>query len=383
MVTAGVFMIARMSPLFEHCVIALQVVLVIGATTALFTGLIAIVQTDIKRVIAYSTLSQLGYMVTALGASAYAAGMFHLITHAFFKALLFLAAGSVILALHHEQDIRKMGNLRKHMPITYICFLIGALALAAVPPLSGFFSKDAIIEATHLATLPGAHYAYICVLMGSFVTAFYIFRVFFLVFHTNDRMDAEVREHVHESPWVIGLPLILLAIPSLLAGLWLAGKMFSQQGLLGSSTVLASPVMQALTASYQQGTLALILESFTHAPFWFALAGIIMAWLCYIQFPQWPNIFAKRFALVYRILVHKFGFDHFNQIVFVRGTMALAKCFYHVGDEKILDHDLVNGSGRFIAWMSRLVRRLQSGFLYHYVLVMIIGLLLLLIWLLG
>ena len=382
MVTAGVFMIARMSPLFQYSQVALQVVLIIGATTALFTGLIAIVQTDIKRVIAYSTLSQLGYMVTALGASAYAAGMFHLITHAFFKALLFLAAGSVIVALHHEQDIRKMGNLRKYMPITYVCFLIGALALAAVPPLSGFFSKDAIIEATHLASLPGAKYAYYCVLLGSFVTAFYIFRIFFLVFHTNDRMDAETRQHVHESPWVIWLPLVVLAIPSVIAGLWMADKIFTQQGLLGSSTVLTSAVMQDLASSYQHGNIAFILDAFAHAPFWFAVAGIVMAWLSYIKCPHWPNMFAQRFAVLYRILVDKYGFDYFNQLVFVRGTQILARYFYHVGDEKILDHDLVNGSGRLITWMSRVVRHLQSGFLYHYVLVMILGLLLLLVWLL-
>ncbi len=386
MVTAGVYMVTRMSPLFEHSPIALAVVLVVGATTALFTGLLAIVQHDIKRVIAYSTLSQLGYMVAALGVSLYAAGMFQLITHAFFKALLFLAAGSVIVALHHEQDMRKMGNLRKYMPITYVCFLIGALALAAIPPLSGFYSKDSIIEAIHLAkNMPGAHYAYFCVLTGAFVTAFYIFRAFFLVFHTHERMDAHTREHLQESPVSIWLPLVVLAVPSVIAGAWLAGKLFSPtHSLLGNTiTVLNNTaVLHALGVTYRHSIWQIAAESLHSLPFWFALAGIALAWLCYIQCPRLPAFFAQRFAWIYKILVAKYGFDQFNQLVLVRGTQTLAKVFFEVGDVKLLDDQLVNGSGRAINWLSRMARKLQSGYLYHYAFIMILALLLLLVWIL-
>ncbi len=385
MVTAGVYMIARMSPLFEHSPVALEVILVVGATTALFMGILAIVQHDIKRVIAYSTLSQLGYMVAALGVSAYAAGMFQLITHAFFKALLFLAAGSVIVALHHEQDMRKMGNLRKYMPITYVCFLIGALALAAIPPLAGFYSKDSIIEAIHLANTPGAKYAYFCVVGGALVTAFYIFRAFFLVFHTSERMDEHTREHLHESPWVIWLPLIALAIPSIIAGAMLASKLFAaNNALFGSSIVVLNNtnVLHELTVTYQQNIWSLLAESLHNLPFWFSVAGILLAWLCYIQFPRLPAFFAQRFSWIYKWLLCKYGFDDFNQLVIVRGTQALSKVFFEVGDVKILDHQMVNGTGRAITWLSRTVRKLQSGYLYHYAFIMILGLLLLLAWML-
>lgn len=385
MVTAGVYMIARMSPLFEYSPIALEVVLVIGATTALFTGLLAIVQYDIKRVIAYSTLSQLGYMVAALGVSAYAAGMFQLITHAFFKALLFLAAGSVIVALHHEQDMRKMGNLRKYMPITYICFLIGALALAAVPPLSGFYSKDSIIDAIHLANMPGAKYAYFCVLFGAFVTAFYIFRAFFLVFHTQERMDAHTREHLQESPWVIWLPLVILAVPSIIAGAMMADKLFNPtNNLFGNSIIVLThtDILRELNELYQQNIVSLITEALHNLPFWFSIAGIILAWACYIQFPQLPTFFTQRFSWIYKLLLGKYGFDDFNQLVLVRGTQKLSNVFFEVGDVKMLDDKMVNGSGRIIVFLSRTARKLQSGYLYHYAFIMVLGLLILLAWIL-
>jgi len=323
--------------------------------------------------------------VAALGVSAYAAGMFQLITHAFFKALLFLAAGSVIVALHHEQDMRKMGNLRKYMPITYICFLIGALALAAIPPLSGFYSKDSIIDAIHLANMPGAKYAYFCVLSGTFVTAFYIFRAFFLVFHTYERMDAHTREHLQDSPWVIWLPLVVLAVPSVIAGAILAPKIFAQvQGLFGKSIVVLNhiDIMQHLSRFYQQRMVSLATEALHGLPFWFAVAGIVLAWLCYIQFPQIPVFCAQRFPWLYKILVAKYGFDDFNQLVIVRGTQKMASVFFEVGDVKILDNQMVNGSGRAISWFSRTLRKLQSGYLYHYAFIMIIGLLVLLVWIL-
>lgn len=384
MVTAGVYMVARMSPLFEYSPTALSVVLVIGATGALFTGILAIVQTDIKRIIAYSTLSQLGYMVVALGASAYAAGIFHLITHACFKALLFLAAGSVILAMHHEQDIRQMGNLRKYLPITYVCFFIGAWALAALPPFAGFYSKDAIIDAVHLSTLPGARYAYFCVLAGTLVTAFYIFRAFFLVFHTQERMDAKVRAEIKESPWVIWLPLIVLAIPSVAIGAVLVGPiLFKANSLLGLSLFVLPQdnVLNKMALDYH-GPLLMILHGFYSITFWFAFTGLLLAWLFYLKLPHLPQIFAQRFSGIYKLLRDKYGFDDFNQIVFVHGTQKLADVFYTVGDEKILDEQLVNGSGRMINWFSKVLRKLQSGYLYQYAFVMIIALLLFLAWLL-
>lgn len=386
MVTAGVYMVARMSPLFEYSPTALSMILVIGASGALFTGILAIVQNDIKRVVAYSTLSQLGYMMVALGASAYAAGLFHLLTHACFKALLFLAAGSVIIALHHEQDMRRMGNLYKYLPITYVCFLIGALALAAIPPFAGFYSKDAIIEAVHLSVLPGATYAYYCVLLGVFVTAFYIFRAFFMVFHTSERMDARTRAELKESSWVVWLPLVVLAIPSILLGSILARSILYQapgQGLLGNSIfVLPQNNVLAKMAADYQGSWMLIVQALHSLPFWLGIAGIVTAWLCYVQFPKVPEFFSRRFAWLYWLLIRKYGFDDFNQLVFARGGQKMAKEFFEVGDVKILDHQLVNGSGRGVVLLSRVLRKLQSGYLYDYVLVMVIGLLALLAWLL-
>src|SRR3989338_8834742 len=314
MVTAGIYMIARMSPLYHLSSTASSFVLIIGATGALFTGLVAIVQNDIKRVIAYSTLSQLGYMMAALGAQAYAAAIFHLGTHACFKALLFLAAGSVIIAMHHEQDMRKMGGLWKIMPITYFTYLIGSFALCAIHPFSGFYSKDAIIEAVHHATLTGAHYAYFCVLFGSFITGFYTFRSLFLTFHQKPRYD--VSHHLpHESPWVIWLPLVLLAIPSFfIGGIFVKSFLYDGQGLLGTSVVFHNFLNANATA------VNLIEESIHSPPLWFALSGILFAWICYIVAPGLPGFFVKVFSVFYTLLIKKYGFDDFNKIVFVDGS---------------------------------------------------------------
>ncbi len=382
MVTAGIFMVARMSPLFELSPVALSFILVIGATGALFLGLLAFVENDIKRVIAYSTMSQLGYMMAANGASAFSAGIFHLATHACFKALLFLAAGSVIIAMHHEQDIRKMGNLRKYMPITYTTFLIGALALAAIPPFSGFYSKDAIIEAVHLTTIPGAHYAYICLLLGSFATAYYIFRVFFLAFHTSERMDKHTRDHLHETSWVMTLPLILLAIPSVLLGGALAQKMlYSQPNLLGNSIYVNAQydVLSRLGLEFP-GIWRAISESFKHLPFWFAILGVFMAWFTCIQMPVIRAVLAKRLAAVRWVLLAKYGFDAFYKNVIVVSVRWVSEFFYRWTDRKLIDAWLVDGSGHNVSWLSQRLRRLQTGYLYHYAFVMMIGLLVLLCW---
>lgn len=381
MVTAGIYMVARLSPLYEYAPGALSFILIIGATGALFTGILAIVQNDIKRVVAYSTLSQLGYMVAALGVSAYSAGIFHLVTHACFKALLFLAAGSVIIALHHEQDMRKMGGLWRYLPITYICFLIGALSLSAIPPFAGFFSKDAIIDMVHHSDIFGAGYAYICVLLGSFVTAFYIFRAFFMTFHTDCRVDAETKSHLHESPGVVYWPLIILAIPSVLIGGQLVNSMVLQGNLLtGAITVL--PIHQAaiaLGADYIDAR-AMMIDALLTPAFWLASLGVLTAWICYIRVPVIPGKAAVRFSYIYRILVDKYGFDNFNEWFFVKGTRKLASFLYKVGDIKLVDDFMVNGSGRLIAFISSVTRKVQSGYLYHYALAMIIGLLLLIAW---
>lgn len=384
MVTAGVYMVARMSPLFEFSQVALSVVLIVGATGALFMGLIGVVENDIKRVIAYSTMSQLGYMMAANGASVYAAGMFHLFTHAYFKALLFLAAGSVIMAMHHEQNLWKMGNLKKYMPITYVAFLVGALSLSAIPPFSGFYSKDAIIEAVHLTTTPGAGYAYICLLLATFVTALYIFRAFFLAFHTKERMDEETRKHLHESSWVVTVPLILLVIPSIgLGALLVQPILFSATPLLGN-TIFVLPEHNVLIGMAQHfaGVWQSCLMVYKSPPFWFAVAGILTAWFAYVLFPILPPLFKRRLSLIYQVLIHQYGFNQFNNLVFVRGTRAISGFFYHVADLKILDHFMVNGSGRSMQRLSALLRRLQSGYLYHYAFAMIIGLFVFLGWLL-
>lgn len=384
MVTAGIYMVARMSPLFELSEPALSLVIVIGATTSLSMGILAIFNNDIKRVIAYSTLSQLGYMTVALGASAYSGAIFHLITHAFFKALLFLAAGSVIIALHHEQDMRKMGGLAARMPVTYLTFLIGALALAAIPPFAGFYSKDAIIEAVHFSTIPGASYAYICVAAGAFITPFYIFRALFLTFHGEERMDAHTEEHVRESPWVILIPLLGLAIPSIIAGGLLIGPMlFAQPSLLGNSVFILPQhdVLLKLNHEYK-GAIHMALEAGRTFTFWLALAGIITAWFFSIRFSNWAEILKRRFSLVYRIFIRKYGFDDFNQLVIVHGTRRLGNFFYKTSDLKLIDGLFVNGSGRFIRWLSSVSRLMQTGYLYDYALVMILGVAVLLVGLL-
>jgi NADH-quinone oxidoreductase subunit L len=385
MVTAGVYMVARLSPLFELSQLALSVVLVLGATGALFLGMVAVVQNDIKRVIAYSTLSQLGYMMAANGVSAFSAAVFHLVTHASFKALLFLAAGSVIIAMHHEQDMQKMGGLAKKMPVTYVTFLIGALALAAIPPFAGFYSKDAIIEVVQLATTPGASYAYVCLLLGAFVTALYIFRAFFLTFHAKPRFDQQQAQHIHESPATVTIPLVLLAIPAVLLGVMLAYPMlYDANTPLLADTIFVAPSQRFVTeiAVHYHSTLALIAEAFKHLPLWFSLAGIGIAWLCYIKLPQLPSWFAARFAWVYSGLIHKYGFDAFNDRVFVRGSRLMSQFFFNVADVKILDDLLINGSGRTISRLSALARRLQSGYIYHYALAMMVGLFGFLVWLL-
>ena len=307
MVTAGIYMVARTSPLFEYSQTALSMVLVIGGTTAFFMGLLAITQTDIKRVIAYSTISQLGYMAVALGASAYDAAIFHLMTHAFFKALLFLCAGSVIIAMHHEQDMRRMGGLARYLPITYCTFVIGSLALCAIPPFSGFFSKDTIIEAVHLSQTPGAQYAYWCVLLGAFVTPVYTFRALFMTFHGKERIDHHVREHLHEPGWVVLLPLVLLAIPSVIAGQWLIGPMlYANPHLLGSS-IFVLPAHNVLGELGQEfhGAASMALHAATTITFWLSMAGIITAWFFVLAAPQASEWLKQHFQLIYRILVNK------------------------------------------------------------------------------
>jgi NADH-quinone oxidoreductase subunit L len=363
--------------------VALSFVLVIGATGALFTGLVAMVQHDIKRVVAYSTLSQLGYMTAALGASAFSAGMFHLITHACFKALLFLGAGSVIMACHHNQDMRTMGNLKKYMPITYVTFLLGALSLSGIPPFSGFYSKEAIIEAVHLTAIPGASYAYFCVLIGAFVTPLYIFRALFLTFHTDERMDAETKSHLHESPAVVWVPLVVLAIPSvILGGMMVSPMLYQTPGFLAKSVTVAPQYdVLSLLAGHFHGVAITALMAVKTLPFWFAVAGIMTAWFTCVHRPHSREEIIHTFPLPYKILVNKYGFDDFNQIVWVNGGRALAHFIYRVGDVFLIDHFIVNGSAKLVNWTSKLGRRLQTGYLYHYVFAMIVGLLIFLMWL--
>ncbi|WP_133127570.1 NADH-quinone oxidoreductase subunit L [Legionella nagasakiensis] len=384
MVTAGVFMVARISPLIEYSETALSVVLVIGATGALFTGILGIVMNDIKRVIAYSTLSQLGYMIAAMGASAFNAGIFHLLTHACFKALLFLAAGSVILGMHHEQDMRKMGGLWRKMPITYVTFLIGGLALCAIPPFAGFYSKDSIIEAAQLSQIPGSSYAYFCLAAGALVTALYTFRAFFMTFHGKPRMDEHTFEHVHESPWVVWFPLVMLAIPSAILGYILYMPiLFDTPTLLGKS-IFILPQYNVLAEMAKE--VVSPWETMLHAPgsivFWLALSGILVTWIGYIALPTLPGILARRFSWIYRILINKYGFDLFNELVFVRGSNSLGKLFYRTGDRKMIDGFVVNGTARTIRWFAVKSRVIQSGYLYHYITVMVVGLLVFLCWLL-
>lgn len=376
MVTAGIFMVARMSPLFELSDVALSVVLVIGALTAFLMGLVGIVQNDIKRVVAYSTLSQLGYMTVALGASAYSIAIFHLFTHAFFKALLFLAAGSVIVALHHEQDMRNMGGLRKYMPVTYWTALIGALALIGFPGFSGFFSKDAIIEVVHHSQLPGAQFAYFLVLSGVFVTAFYTFRLIFMTFHGESRMDAHTKEHVKESPKVITVPLILLAIPSIFAGLFLGTIVFSDY-FANSIYISEGHRAVAEVKSHYHGIGSFILHGLQGKAVWLAIAGIICAWWMYLKQPQLAELAKQKFHTVYEILNHKFGFDELYQILFATGTRKISVFCNSFGDRLLIDGIVVNGSAKVVDWFSAKARKIQTGHLYDYAFVMIIGLLIL------
>ena len=378
MVTAGIFMVARMSPLYEYSETALNFILFIGAITAFFMGLLGLVQNDIKRVIAYSTLSQLGYMTVALGASAYAAAIFHLVTHAFFKALLFLAAGSVIIAMHHEQDMRKMGGLYRYMPITWFTALIGSLALIGFPGFAGFYSKDSIIEAVQMSHLSMAPLAYWSVLGGVFITALYSFRLFFLTFHGKERMDRETWSHLHESAKVVTVPLMALAIPSVIAGAFLIGPMLFH-GYFGDALFVtpAHDVLGKIGEEYH-GVLAFTLHAFQAPAVYIALSGVLVAWLLYIRFTQVPDVLARRFGLLYRILLNKYGFDDFNQAVFAGGARRFGGLLWHVGDEDVIDGVFVNGTAQLVRWCAGVVRTVQTGYLYHYAFAMIIGLLLLL-----
>ena len=380
MVTAGIFMVSRMSPLFELSDVALSFIMIIGAITAFFMGLIGIVQNDIKRVIAYSTLSQLGYMTVALGASAYSVAIFHLMTHAFFKALLFLAAGSVIIALHHEQDMRKMGGLKKYLPITYWVSLVGSLALIGFPGTSGFFSKDAIIEAVHESQLPGAGFAYWMVLLGVFVTAFYTFRLFFLVFHGEERMDKHAKAHLHEPGPVVWAPLVLLAIPSAIIG-WLTvdslvfGDYFKNILL----TLHEHDVVGEMKESFH-GQWSFVLHGFAGPAVYLAFAGVASAWYIYLKKPSIAQFFAEKFSFLYRLLDQKYYFDRFNEIVFAGGARVIGSVLWRIGDAMLIDGLVVNGSARVVGWFSGAIRGVQTGYLNNYAFAMVAGLILLLGW---
>ncbi len=387
MVTAGIFMVARMSPLYELSETALNFILVIGAITALFMGFLGIIQNDIKRVVAYSTLSQLGYMTVALGASAYSVAVFHLMTHAFFKALLFLGAGSVIMGMHHNQDIRWMGGVRKYMPITWITSLLGSLALIGTPLFSGFYSKDSIIEAVHESHLAGAGFANFAVLAGVFVTAFYSFRMYFLVFHGKERYDQNPDAHhddhghghddhhePHESPWVVTVPLVLLAIPSVVIGFMtiqpmLFGEFFADAIFVNDEKHEA---MSQLAAAFH-GPLAMALHAVSTAPFWLALAGVVTSYYMYMVNPALPAGIKARVMPIYTLLENKYYLDWINENILARGARALGMGLWKGGDQAIIDGGLVNGSWKLVGWASGVIRWVQSGYLYHYALAMIIG----------
>ncbi|MFZ3123891.1 MAG: NADH-quinone oxidoreductase subunit L [Acidovorax sp.] len=395
MVTAGIFMVARMSPLFELSDTALNFILVIGAITALFMGFLGIIQNDIKRVIAYSTVSQLGYMTVALGASAYSVAAFHLMTHAFFKALLFLGAGSVIMGMHHNQDIRWMGGVRKYMPITWITFLLGSLALIGTPLFSGFYSKDSIIEAVHSSQLPAAGFAHFAVLAGVFVTAFYSFRMYFLVFHGKERYDQNPDAHhagdhghghdehhePHESPWVVTVPLVLLAIPAVVVGF-----MFIEPMLFGDFfkdvifvDAAKHPAMAELAEIFH-GPMAMALHGLQAAPFWLALAGVALSYYMYMVNPALPTAIKARVQPLYTLLENKYYLDWINENILARGARALGTGLWKVGDQAIIDGALVNGSWKLVRWVSGVVRWMQTGYIFHYALVMILGVFVLMTW---
>ena len=396
MVTAGIFMVARMSPLFELSTTALSTVMVIGAITALFMGFLGVIQNDIKRVVAYSTLSQLGYMTVALGASAYSVAIFHLMTHAFFKALLFLAAGAVIMGMHHDQDIRNMGNLKKYMPVTWITSLIGSLALIGTPFFAGFYSKDSIIEAVKFSHITGSGFAYFAVLAGVFVTAFYSFRLYFLVFHGQEKWrhanhDAHDVDHhdghhhglspeddPHEPGWVVKLPLILLAIPSLIIGYvaiepMLFGKFF--EGVIFVDAT-AHPAMEHLAHHYHEilhSPAGMALHGFLTLPFALALSGVALSWYFYMKRPDIPAAIQAKCHVIYQILENKYGFDAFNERVFAGGSRLLGNKLWQIGDVKLIDGAMVNGTANLIGKIAGKVRHLQSGLIYHYAFAMIIG----------
>jgi NADH-quinone oxidoreductase subunit L len=426
MVTAGIFMVSRMSPLFELSDGALSFVIVIGAITALFMGFLGIIQNDIKRVVAYSTLSQLGYMTVALGASAYSVAVFHLMTHAFFKALLFLGAGSVIIGMHHDQDMRNMGGLRKYMPITWITSLLGSLALIGTPFFAGFYSKDSIIEAVHASTIPGAGFAYFAVLAGVFVTAFYSFRMYFMVFHGEERFGkAHAHDHhahdahahddhkhhdakhghgiedplaghdsepqheedhghhglapgqkPHESPWVVTLPLVLLAIPSVIIGFLAIGPMLHGNFFENVITVGEHhPAMEAIREEFHHagGAVGMAIHGLMTAPFWLALSGVVLAYYCYMINPRVPAWFYNKFKFLHTLLDNKYYMDKFNQAVFAGGARAVGTGLWQAGDRAIIDGLLVNGSAKLVGWFSTLTRTFQTGYIYHYAFVMIVG----------
>ena len=390
MVTAGIFMVARMSPLFELSETALNFIMIIGAITALFMGFLGIIQNDIKRVVAYSTLSQLGYMTVALGASAYSVAVFHLMTHAFFKALLFLGAGSVIMGMHHNQDIRYMGAVRKYMPITWITSLLGSLALIGTPLFSGFYSKDSIIEAVHESNLAAAGFANFAVLAGVFVTAFYSFRMYFLVFHGKERYDQNPDAHhgdhhddheshsPHESPWVVTVPLILLAIPSVVIGFMtiqpmLFGEFFKDAIFIDAEKHAG---MKTLADAFH-GPVAMALHAVSTAPFWLALAGVVVAWYMYLINPAVPAAIGRALRPLVVLLENKYYMDWINENILARGARALGNGLWKVGDRTLIDGLLVNGSWKLVGMVSNWTRKLQTGYLYHYALVMILGIFLL------
>ncbi len=374
MVTAGIFMVARMSPLFELSDTALLFIMFIGAITAFFMGLVATVQDDIKKVVAYSTLSQLGYMTVALGVSAYSLAIFHLYTHAFFKALLFLAAGSVIIAMHHEQDIRKMGGLWKRMPITYVTSLIGTLALIGFPGFSGFFSKESIVEAVHLSELPGANYVYWMVLSGVFITAFYSLRMFILVFHGKPRMSDDTYAHVHETPKVVTVPLIILAICSVFAGYTIQPMIYGDFFAASIFVNESHGVMQAM-AEHFHGVKAMVLHGFVADAFYLLLGGIALACLCYWLFPSIPKLLSPVFAIPSFILTRKYGFDWLFVKGFAGAGVGVGKAASALGDRILIDGLMVNGTASVVRGVSMQLRKMQSGYLYQYAFAMIIGLL--------
>ena len=380
MVTAGIFMVARMSPLFEQSETALSLVLIIGATTALFMGFLGIVNNDIKRVVAYSTLSQLGYMTVALGVSAYSVAIFHLMTHAFFKALLFLAAGAVIIAMHHEQDMRKMGGLRHRMPVTYWTSLIGALALIGTPFFSGFYSKDALIEAVHASHRYGSGYAYFCVTAGVFVTAYYTFRMIFMTFHGVSRLDHHAEAHFHDVGWDMKAPLVALAIPSLLIGYFTIGPVLFSGYFGNAIQVLEANNVVAEIGQEFHGAAAFAVHAFMSLPLWLAVAGVLCAWHFVLRRPEQATAIQERAGWLYRLLVNKYYFDWFNENVLARASRALGTALWRGGDQAVIDGVIVDGSAGAVGWLAGKARLIQSGFLYSYAFWMIVGLVLLLGW---